>query len=209
MAGCFCSLGRIFINLKSQIPVKLETLNYKSLFLDTEFTGLHQRTSLISLAIVADTGEYFYAEFNDYDRATITPWLRENVLDNLLLASGMPLPSDGTVLEGHRTQIAAGIKDWLEQLLRKYGPEKFRFWADVPHYDWVLFCELFGGSLNLPDYIDFMVMDLATWLYSKGISPDIPRIKLAGDPGFFGLKQHNALYDAFLARHLLLTLKNK
>ena len=185
----------------------METLKYKSLFLDTEFTGLYQRTSLISLAILADTGEYFYAEFNDYDRAAITPWLQENVLDNLLLASGMPLPPGGTVLQGHRAGIAAGVRGWLEQLLRKYGPDKFRFWADVPHYDWVLFCELFGGSLTLPDSIDFMAMDLATWLYSKDIDPHTLRAGLAGTPDFGELKQHNALYDALISKEIYAKLK--
>jgi len=33
-------------------------------FLDTEFTGLHQGTSLISLALVAESGEEFYGGKN-------------------------------------------------------------------------------------------------------------------------------------------------
>lgn len=41
------------------------------IFLDTEFTGLHQNAALISLAMVAETGEEFYAEFNDYDESQI------------------------------------------------------------------------------------------------------------------------------------------
>lgn len=35
------------------------------LFLDCEFTGLHQQSTLISLALVSG-GRSFYAEFNDY-----------------------------------------------------------------------------------------------------------------------------------------------
>jgi hypothetical protein len=35
------------------------------LFLDTEFTGLHQNTTLIS-GLIADTGD-IYAELTDYD----------------------------------------------------------------------------------------------------------------------------------------------
>lgn len=31
------------------------------IFLDTEFTGLTQNTSLISIGLVAETGEEFYA----------------------------------------------------------------------------------------------------------------------------------------------------
>jgi hypothetical protein len=35
------------------------------LFLDTEFTGLHQNTTLISIGLIADTGDTFYAELTD------------------------------------------------------------------------------------------------------------------------------------------------
>jgi hypothetical protein len=35
------------------------------LFLDTEFTGLHQNTTLISIGLIADTGDN--AELTDYD----------------------------------------------------------------------------------------------------------------------------------------------
>ncbi|MEO0639564.1 MAG: hypothetical protein AAFY70_07560, partial [Bacteroidota bacterium] len=53
------------------------------LFLDSEFTGLHQQAELISLGIVSDTGSTFYAEFIDYDPESITPWLKENVIAHL------------------------------------------------------------------------------------------------------------------------------
>jgi hypothetical protein len=53
------------------------------LFLDTEFTGLHQNTTLISLGIISDTGKKFYAEFNDYDDSQIDEWLTDNVLKHL------------------------------------------------------------------------------------------------------------------------------
>ena len=181
-------------------PIGMNPKNYKPLFLDTEFTGLHQKASLISLAIVADTGEYFYAEFDDYDVAAITPWIQENVLNNLLLATVTPLPSDGTVLQGSRTEIGIAVKNWIHGLFTKYKVEKFRFWADVPHYDWVLFCELFGGSLSLPESIDFMVLDLATLLFAKGIDPSASRVELAGNPDLGSLEQHNALYDAYILK---------
>ena len=37
-------------------------------FFDTEFTGLHRNTTLISIGLVSEDGRTFYAEFNDYDR---------------------------------------------------------------------------------------------------------------------------------------------
>ncbi len=47
----------------------------QTIFLDTEFTGLTQSTQLISLALVADTGEEFYAEFTDYELEDASDWM--------------------------------------------------------------------------------------------------------------------------------------
>ena len=38
----------------------------RTYFFDTEFTGLRKDTTLISIGIVSDTGDRFYAELTDY-----------------------------------------------------------------------------------------------------------------------------------------------
>jgi hypothetical protein len=53
------------------------------LFFDTEFTGLHQKTTLISIGIVADTGETFYCELDDYDKSQVDDWIKKNVISKL------------------------------------------------------------------------------------------------------------------------------
>ena len=40
----------------------------KRIYYDAEFTGLHINTTLISIGMVSDSGSFFYAEFNDYDK---------------------------------------------------------------------------------------------------------------------------------------------
>ena len=63
-------------------------------FFDTEFTGLHQNTTLISIGMVAEDGQAsFYAEFTDYDQSQIDDWLQSNVVDKL------SLETDGHVYE--------------------------------------------------------------------------------------------------------------
>jgi hypothetical protein len=37
-------------------------------FLGTEFTGLYQNTSLVSIGLVTEDGKTFYAEFDDYPK---------------------------------------------------------------------------------------------------------------------------------------------
>ena len=50
---------------------------------DTEFTGLHKNTTLISIGLVNEYDETFYAEFTDYDESQCDDWIKENVLNNL------------------------------------------------------------------------------------------------------------------------------
>jgi len=41
------------------------------IFFDTEFTGLHQNTTLISIGLVTEQEHSFYAEFDDYDKSQV------------------------------------------------------------------------------------------------------------------------------------------
>lgn len=55
------------------------------LFFDTEFTGLHKDTTLISIGIVSEDGRRFYAELTDYNENQCNKWINENVVKNLHL----------------------------------------------------------------------------------------------------------------------------
>lgn len=124
-------------------------------FFDTEFTGLHQATTLISIGCVAEGGETFYAELTDYDRSQVSPWIKENVIDNLLFQEQIQeLPYryreptiDGVAwqVKGDRADVSRLLRDWLE------GLGKVEMWSDCLAYDWVLFSELFGGAMKLQD----------------------------------------------------------
>ena len=173
----------------------------KVLFLDTEFTGLQQNTSLISIGIVAESGEEFYAELNDYDRSQLSPWLKENVIKKLFLKE-----SNEQILEnlnqfhikGNCLEIANALINWFNQF-EQIRDEKGRIipnlqiWGDVPHWDWVLFCQLFGGAFGIPPNIHYMCMDLATYIQAKGLDIEMSRFEYVG---FAVDNQHNALADA-------------
>lgn len=58
------------------------------LFFDTEFTKLSKDAELISLGIVSEDGDVFYAEFSDYDKSKLDPWIIENVIENLSYSPG-------------------------------------------------------------------------------------------------------------------------
>jgi hypothetical protein len=160
------------------------------IFFDTEFTGLHQNTTLISIGLVAENGRTFYAEFTDYNQAQVDPWIQDNVVANLLFADDARRNGPRGVLlysyVGDTLFIVEQLKNWLSQF------DKVEMWSDCLAYDWVLFCELFGGAFRLPENIYYIPFDLCTLFKLKGIDPDANREEFAGMIG----NKHNALHDA-------------
>lgn len=56
----------------------------KQIYLDTEFTDLHHEAKLISIALVADIDNYFYAELTDtYERCECSDFVMSQVLPKL------------------------------------------------------------------------------------------------------------------------------
>ena len=49
------------------------------IFFDTEFTGLHKNTTLISIGLISEDRRSFYAELTDYDKEQCDDWIKENL----------------------------------------------------------------------------------------------------------------------------------
>lgn len=168
-----------------------------NIFYDAEFTGLHQNSSLISIGLITEQGQQFYAEFSDYNRSQLDGWLQANVLPYCRWLS-MSSPPSEVIIErqpahwccfGSRQEVSKLLAEWLAQF------EAVQIWADCHAYDWVLFCELFGGSQHLPQQVSYMALDITTLFAAAGLSPQTDRQQYAQ----MRIKQHNALQDAQLA----------
>lgn len=184
------------------------------IFLDTEFTGLHQQAALISVGLAAENGDVFYAELNDYDPEQVSPWVKENVIPLLsgpVLRAARNAPRHNDMfLYGDQPDVSRALRNWLA---RFGGPDSVHIWADVPAWDWVLFCELFGGAFGLPQQVHYIARDLATALEWHGTDPDTDREKLGGPVVFthpkLRLGKHHALYDALLEKAVYENLLKK
>jgi hypothetical protein len=198
-------------------------------YIDCEFTDLRQSAKFISLALITEDDRFFYAEFNDYDETNLSDWVKFYVLGNLLMSppkpgeqeffsmsrvdKDTPLTEKNSIqMRGNTVEITIALTEWLEQF------DQLEIWGDYPAYDWVLFCELFGGSLNLPDKIYYIPFDLCTLLKLKGIDPDIGRERCVKDhiqdnPNLMSLLgklsitrvffSHNSFYDTLLVRAIV------
>lgn len=158
------------------------------IFFDTEFTGLHKGTSLISIGLISEDGKTFYAEFTDYDETQIDKWLQENVIANLCLETGdnHPKTYSNCNIKETASYIADELREWLSQF------DSVEMWSDCLAYDWVLFNDIFGHAFNIPPNVYYIPFDICTLFKIKGIDPDISREGFAGIEG----QKHNALHDA-------------
>lgn len=166
-------------------------------FFDTEFTGLHQNTTLISIGLISECGKTFYAELTDYDKTQIDDWLQKNVINNLKFHTEL-----GTSVwwnEGMNTEMFGDTKmtkmllqKWLEQ----FG--EVEIWSDCLSYDWVLFNQIFGHAFSIPKNVYYIPFDICTLFYAKGIDPDISREEFSGLTE--NSVKHNALWDAKVIR---------
>lgn len=173
------------------------------LFFDTEFTGLHKRTSLISIGIVAKNCKRFYAEFSTYKENQCDDWIRENVLKHTILAGNDTLAAklgeDGntTVVLGSKADIRYELGEWLKQF------DEVQFVSDVCHYDMVLLIDIFGTAFGLPENVSAACHDINQDIAKHyGISEreafDKSREDIVSELCGQQIEgeKHNALYDA-------------
>lgn len=157
-------------------------------FFDMEFTGLHQNTTLVSIGLISESGQTFYAELTDYDKYQVDEWLQENVINKLNLTEqdNAAYPS-AWLLKGNRVELKEALRAWFSQF------DQVEMWSDCLSYDWVLFCNIFGHAFNIPKNIYYIPFDICTLFKAKGIDPDISREDFCD---IHGDQKHNALWDA-------------
>lgn len=189
-------------------------------FFDTEFTGLHPGTTLISIGCVAEDGRTFYAELTDFNVKDCDEWIRENVIANLSLIS---LTSNDAIL-GHSTSTDTSsdkmklcgdtdiVREYLIEWLKPYS--RVELVSDVCYFDMVLFVGLFGHSFSLPDNVSASChdinQDIADFMdCAESIAFDTNREDLAKQFGFVDDgEKHNALHDALIIKAIYEGIKD-
>ena len=180
-------------------------------YLDMKFTGLHQNTTLISIGMISEFGDTFYMELNDYDKSQVDEWIQENVIENLYLVDKYENDEwfhmdnlDGHInisSAGNSHQLKLMIEEWFESILDLNGQSQIEIWGDCMSYDWVLFNNIYGGALNIPEYIYYIPYDICTFMKLVGVDPDVCREEFAlVDDGVVvdsvEGRKHNSLFDA-------------
>lgn len=187
--------------------------NSMKIFFDTEFTGLHKDTTLISIGLVSEDGRQFYAELTDYDLEQCNDWIEKNVLENLITYRDDNFEKANYIPNlhvGDKQDISKSLKNWFKQF------DFVELISDVSHYDFVLFIDLFGTAFDLPKNVCPVCYDINQDIARKYNIPQQEAFdKSREDILFQAYKEnvingdkHNALYDAKVIRELYQILNN-
>lgn len=170
-------------------------------YFDTEFTGLHKDTTLISIGLIAENGKTFYAELIDYDKSQCNEWINENVIGNLKFSDGKftrvsQSEKDGIEMRVTKDILKEQLKSWLSQF------NIVQFISDVCHYDFVLLIDLFGTAFDLPTGISASYHDINQDIANRFHCSDATAFDLSREKILERVRieidgeKHNALYDA-------------
>lgn len=167
------------------------------IFFDTEFTGLHKNTTLMSIGLISENGYKFYAQLTDYDETQINDWLKENVLSKFWTAE-KGLEEMNSI---DQLTFCIGTKEQVKNMLMVWPPmneTNVEMWSDCLAYDWVLFNDLFGTAFDIPKNVYYIPFDICTMFKIKMVDPDVNREQFAfkQETPLQSPDKHNALWDA-------------
>jgi hypothetical protein len=160
------------------------------LFYDTEFLENGSTIELISIGLVAENGDQYYAVNRDMPVRKIRkhPWLMDNVVPGLPKGHGqarLDMPKRWLFHYGDRdVKTPKVIASEVRQFILSFP--KPQLWAWYGAYDHVALCQLWGRMIDLPDGIPMFTNDLKQEHVRLG-SPPLPE-QASG--------VHNALADA-------------
>jgi hypothetical protein len=156
-------------------------------FLDTEFWDRDNKIDLISIGIVAEDNREYYAINANFPHDECKDlWIKKNVLSLLPEYTGID--------EGYKS-IYRIRQDIINFTLDDPTPE---FYANYCSYDWVCFCKIFGGLMNLPDKYPYYCKDIAHITNMLG-NPKLPKQNSI---------EHHSLHDARFNKEVYVFLKN-
>jgi hypothetical protein len=154
-------------------------------WIDTEFIEDGKTIDLISIGIVAEDGRELYLGNRQCDFTKASQWVKDHVLVPMgfdFSSPNIPMRPIAPDFWVTREAIAKSVAEFC--CVGLHGkPEIWAYYAD---YDWVVFCQLFGTMMDLPDGFP---------MYCRDIKQECDRL---GNPKLpeQGKGEHNALDDA-------------
>jgi len=152
-------------------------------FLDTEFIENGGEIDLITIGIVSEDYRELYLGHRDCKFFNASDWVKENVLKDL---EGMK--DDLQELNrNHDRLFWLSKKAIAKEIIDFIGDDEPEFWGYYCATDWVVFYQIFGPLVDIPDNFPFYCNDIKQ-LHDYVNNPPFPDSLKGG--------QHNALLGA-------------
>lgn len=145
-------------------------------YFDTEFIAKPYHLELISIGMVREDGEMYYAISSEFDPQQAKPWVQENVIAQL----------EPEVTPKSLQQIQ-------EEILMFLAHRTPEFWAYYASFDWVLFSWLMEDFNAMPAHFPKHCLDLRQ---------EIARLRFPKSQVPPNENKHNALDDALWNKEL-------
>lgn len=141
------------------------------IYLDTEFIRHEKGIELVSVGLVKQTGDFYYAISSEFHPDLASEWVQTHILSTLELE----------IVRKPLAQIAQEIPVFV-------GRQVAEFWGYLATYDWWLILQLYGGDIqklpyNMP-------------IYCKELRQEIERLRLPHAALPARPEKHHALADA-------------
>lgn len=139
------------------------------IWFDTEFIEDGKTIDLVSIGMVREDGEIYYAVSSEFNPVKASPWVMDNVLVHIYQDTAIPQS-----------------REWIKSEILKFAGDAPEFWGYYADYDWVVLCQLFGRMIDLPPHWPKFCRDIKQLALQVG-DPDLPPQDV---------KEHHALWDA-------------
>lgn len=181
---------------------------------DAEFVEDGTTVEMLSLALVAENGDSYYAVSNDawtIQRAVENEWLRTNVVPGLPLKVGAEEYGMRTWSRGFRRYEFANRWEWdrdhadfrhvksRAQIAHEVRGFVLSFpapqlWSWFGAYDHVVVCQLFGSMVDLPAEFPMFTCDIEQERVRLGVpESDLPRQREGHHSAQFDVQHHWAV----------------
>jgi hypothetical protein len=196
----------------------------ENIYYDSEFTGLHNGTTPISIGLTTKDNHFFYAEFTDCDVSQFDKFILDEVIANTIFLSQPEkdredilnnlqdgLDDDSVMMYGTVAEVTIVLNEWLANF-----KDDIQFISDVDQYDMVVIIDIltnYGSSLDLPKFICADCININTFIAMNNKSSikeafdvcredlvDIDKVK--GALGVDEPMKHNSLWDAVVIKDI-------
>lgn len=152
-------------------------------FLDTEFDQTKDPVRLLSIGIVSDRGEEFYAVNDDEIYSVTDSWLLQNVMPILDTTLDPPYKYGPDITRMSARRIRTEIEDYIADT--RDPNSAIEFWGYFAAYDWYLFTRIWGW-IDMPRCLPKLCMDVKQYQKFLGVHQLPSSI----------CPEHNSLVDA-------------